>query len=187
MSKIKTNQKVQKVNSKDQKSNLEKMVMQKIKSGQVKMKPKWLFVLGSVFMSLGFISFTMVAVFLTNLTVFLIRKKGPGIGRLNLMLDNFPLWIPLLAVLGIVLGIWFLKKYDFSYKKNFWFVIVGFIASILLAAFVMDYLGLNETWSRGGTMRRFYQRIENQENLYPDSRVRGVMQDGQGRGYSRNR
>lgn len=166
---------------------MQKVVMEKIESGRVKMKPKWYFVIGSAFMALGFISFTVAAVFLTNLTVFLIRKRGPGIGRLNIMLDNFPLWIPVLAVLGIVLGIWFLKKYDFSYKKNFWLIIAGFIVSILLAAFVMDNLGLNETWSRGRMMRRFYQGIENQEVLYPNNQVKGVMQNGRGREYNRNR
>lgn len=171
MSKIKINHKFQKVDTKHNKSILEEMVMQKIKTGQVKMKPKWFFVLGSSFMALGFISLTMVAVFLTNLTVFLIRKRGPGIGRLNVMLDSFPLWIPILAILGITLGIWFLKKYDFSYKKNFWVVIGGFVISILLAAFMIDHFGLNESWSRRGLMNGFYQRIEN--NSAPPAGKRG--------------
>lgn len=170
----------------NRKSHMEETVMQKIKSGQIEMKPKWFFVLGSAFATVGLISFAIGAVFLINLTVFLIRKKGPGIGRLNFMLESFPLWIPLFAVLGIVLGVWLLKKYDFSYKKNFRLIIAGFIASILLAAFAIDYLGLNEIWSKGGAMRKFYQRIENGQNLYFDNRAKGIIQNNRKYEYNRN-
>ncbi len=143
--------------------------MQKIKSGNVVMKPKWIFVAGSILTTIGLIGISISSVFLLNLTMFLIRKRGSGIGRLNLMLDSFPLWIPFVAVLGIIAGVWFLKKYDFSYRKNFWYIVCGFIVSIVLAAFMVDYLGLNETWSRRGPMQRFYRQIETQNINLPRS------------------
>ena len=143
-----------------QKLNLEKTVMGKIKLGQVRMKPKWFFIVGSLLMTIGLASLTVGAIFLANLTIFLIRKKGPGYGRLSMMLTSFPWWIPVLAVLGVVLGVVLFKKYDFFYKKNFLLIVAGFIASIIIAAFAIDYLGLNDIWSRRGPMRRFYQQLE---------------------------
>ena len=54
-----------------------------------------------------------------------------------------------------------LKKYDFSYKKNFHLIIIGIITSIIIAGLFIDYLGLNDVWSHQGIMRRLYQQSEN--------------------------
>ena len=98
--------------------------------------------------------------------------------RLQQLLTSFPLWVPILAIVGIVLGIVMLRKYDFSYKKNFWYIVLGFILSVILAAFLIDQLGLNDIWSRQGPMRRFYQQVEGRGSITP----RGSGQ-GQGRFY----
>ncbi len=144
------------------KIDFEKGVMSRVISGKIVMKSKWYFAVGSAFMLLGTIVTTVMAVFLINLTIFLIKKQGPGYGRLTIMLNSFPFWVPILAFFGIGTGIYFLKKYDFSYKKNFFVIIIGFIASIIIAGFVINQLGLNDIWSRHSLMRMFYQRIENQ-------------------------
>lgn len=152
--------KTQKLTSVD----FEKVVMAKVKSNKISMKPKWYFVVGSLLTMAGLVGFSISAVFLTNLTIFLLRGHGPmGQWRLQQLVTSFPLWVPVLAAVGIILGIWMLRKYDFSYKKNFWVIIAGFIVSVILAAFVIDYLGLNDAWSRQGPMRRFYQQVEGRQ------------------------
>lgn len=178
MSKI--NNKPKKLNTNNNKPDMEKIVMDKIKSEQIKMKPRLYFVAGSLFMIIGLIGLTAGAIFLTNLTIFLIRKKGPGYGRLEAMLDSFPWWIPALAVVGVILGGILLKKYDFSYRKNFSLIIIGFVISILAAAFMLNYLGLNDTWSHQGPMRKFYQQIENQDNFFPRNQGHGRVRSGNG-------
>jgi hypothetical protein len=92
-----------------------------------------------------------------------------------------------MAILGVVVGIWFLKKYDFSYKKNFVVIIVGFILSMIVAGFLIDQLGLNDIWARRGMMRKFYQRIESQENITPNNQDKGNIQNGQGNRYFKNK
>jgi len=156
--------------------------MAKVKSNEISMRPRWYFVLGSLLMIAGFVSFSIGAVFLTNLTLFLLRSHGPmGQWRLQQLLTSFPLWVPILAVVGIVLGIVMLRKYDFSYKKNFWLIVLGFVLSVILAAFLIDQLGLNDIWSRQGPMRRFYQQVEGQNSITP----RGPGH-GQGRFYQQD-
>lgn len=148
-------------------ASLEKTIMSKVKLNEITMKPHWYFVIGSVLSAIGFIAFTVGAIYLTNLMLFLLRKHGPmGEFRLQLIINSFPWWIPLLAIIGIIGGIFFLKKYDFSYKKNFWIILVGFIISIVLAAFIIDYLGLNDTWSNQGPMRGFYHQLQGQNNNF---------------------
>lgn len=157
-------------------NDFEKTIMAKVKSNEISMKPRWYFVVGSTLAFAGLVGLSIGAVFLTNITLFLLRGHGPmGQWRLQQLLTSFPLWVPMLAVLGIVLGIWMLRKYDFSYKKNFRLIVLTFIFSVIIAAFVIDQLGLNDRWSRQGPMRRFYQQIEGQKENFP----RG---SGQGRG-----
>lgn len=156
--------------TKQKNTDFEKEVMAKIKRGEITMKPKWYFVVGSLMMGAGLVGVSIGAIFLVNLTLFLLRKRGPGLMRLELMLTSFPWWVPILAIVGILIGIWLLKKYDFSYKKNFLLIVVAFVVSIIMAAWLIDSLGLNETWSRRGPMRRFYQQFERRDNNFPQGR-----------------
>lgn len=142
--------------------NLESKIMDRVISGEVKMKPRLCFILGSVLSFVGLVGLIIGAVFFTNLTLFLIRKQGPGTGRLIQMFDSFPLWIPFLALLLIILGVLMLKKYDFSYKRNPLVLVLTLLVAVLLSAKIIDSLGLNEIWSRRGPMRRFYMRDQQQ-------------------------
>jgi hypothetical protein len=161
---------------------LEKNIMAKVQSGAIVMKPRWYFVLGTVLMSAGLVGLSIGAIFLTNLSFFMVRQHGPmGEYRLQLMWESFSWWIPALAIAGIGAGVWLLKKYDFSYKKNFGLLLFGFVLSILAAAFIIDCSGLNDTWSQG-PMRGFYQRLQNQDSDLPQSQG---QRKGQGQGGGR--
>lgn len=152
------------------KKNLDRLqedVMKRIREGKIKMKPKWYFVVGSFMAFIGLVGLSILAIFLINIVFFLFRKRGPGIVRLEMMFSTFPWWVVFLAIVSILVAVLLLKRYDFSYKKNFWLVVLIFIASIFLAAWVIDYFGINETWSRHGPMRRFYQQIEGKGNAGP--------------------
>lgn len=146
--------------------NIEDLVMDKVRSAEVRMKPKWYFVLGSVLAIVSLTALTIAAVFATNLSIFLLRQHGPmGQWRLEQMLNSLPWWIPILAILSAALSAWLLKRFDFSYRQNFPLILLGFIISIILAAFILDQSGLNDTWSRRGPMRRFYQQLNQTEQM----------------------
>lgn len=168
MPKIKSKIKAQNSKSTKIKLNIEKSVMQKIKTDKVKMKPRWYFIAGSLLSFIGVTALSMGAVFLINLIFYLSRRNFTiGYWRLQDILESFPLWLPFLAIIAIISGVWLLKKYDFSYKKNFVLIIIAFVLSIIISAWLIDRLGINETWSRQGRMRRFYQQLENQNELFP--------------------
>lgn len=160
--------------------NLEKQIMEQVKSGKVVMKPKWYFLAGSISSVISFSVLTIASIFLINIILFLLRPHGPmGQLRFEMMISSFPWWIPVVAVAGLFIGVWLLKQYDFSYKKNFNLIILGFIASVLVAGFLIYSLGLNEFWlKRGGTMKRFYQNIERQENINIEGKVKGIRYEG---------
>lgn len=146
--------------SKKNKLNIEKEIVSQIKTGEIIMKPRWHFIAGSVMLISGLAGLSMGIIFLVNLSVFLIRRTGPlATWRLQSVISTFPWWIPIFALAGVILATRLLKKYDFSYKKDFPLLILAFVVSILFAGFLLDKLGLNEHLSRG-RMRKFYQEYE---------------------------
>jgi ABC-type sugar transport system permease subunit len=133
--------------------------MSQIKNGHTKMKPRWYFILGSLTALSGFIGLTIVLIFLVSLTTFSLRTHGPmGAVRYEQLLSSFPWWAPLVAIIGLGFGIWLLKKYDFSYRKDFFLIILGVVATILITGWLMDYLGLDNIWIKKGPMRGLYHQ-----------------------------
>lgn len=138
--------------------NISETVMSKIHTEHIRMKPRWYFIVGSIAMIGGLIGSIIATIFLVSIIAFSLRTHGPmGPIRFQLLLSNFPWRAPVLAIAGLVSGIWFLKQYDFSYKKNFIYIIILFIITILLSGWLMDYAGISASWSRGRSMRGFYQ------------------------------
>lgn len=135
-------------------------VMEKIRSGEVKMRSRWLFVLGSVALIIGVSASAILAAFFVSLTSFSLRTHGPmGSHRLQEILASFPWWAPLLAIGGLGLGIWLLRKFDFSYKRGFYLVVIVLLVATILAGVTIDYLGLNDVWMRRGPMRQYWQQM----------------------------
>ncbi len=141
--------------------NINEDVMSKIKSGKIKMKSRWYFLFGSIITTIGFIFLITTIIFLVNLTIFSLRTHGPmGDIRYEQIVSNFPWWAPIIAIAGVGFGLWILKKFDFSYKKNFIFITIGFILTIIMAGWFIDYLGINNFMERG-PMKGLYQQHNN--------------------------
>ena len=156
-------------------------VMSRIQKEHIAMKPRWYFVMGSIAMIAGLVGLTIVSIFFVNITIFSLKTHGPmGAIRYQELLASFPWWAPVFVLVGLGCGIWMLKKYDFSYRKNFLFVILAFIAAIIISGIFMDYFGINTFLSRQGQMRRFYQQIDHQNSPYLRGQGQGRIQNGQG-------
>lgn len=146
--------------------NITENVMEQIHKGKVKMKPKVYFVIGSILTFIGLISSVIGSIFLIGLVGFSLRSHGPmGQIRLNQMISNFPWWTIILAILCLVIGIWLIRQYDFSYKKNSWLIISGFILAIIFAGWVIDMSGLNDKMFRRGPMKGIMQNYLKEKNI----------------------
>jgi hypothetical protein len=165
--------------------NIKENIMEKIKKNEISMKPKSFFVLGSIFTFIGLIASIVISIFLISLFSFILKEHGPmGEYRLSLMLDNFPWWIAILAITGLASGIWLLFKYDFSYKTNYLYMIVGFIVAMIIAGWTIDKSGIDNFWLNQGPMRgimRQYMQNNNTQiipNILPQrgNRMNGLNQ-----------
>ena len=134
--------------------NIAEEIMKKIDMGEIKMKPRGYFIMGSIFTFIGLVSTVVVSTFSIGLIRFSLRSHGPmGQYRFDQILASFPWWTLVLAILGLVLGVWLIRKYDFSYKIKPWLVIVGFILAIIMGGYIIDITGVNDVMSRQGPMK----------------------------------
>ncbi len=141
------------------KIDITKTVMEKIKIEKIKMKPKWYFWLGSFAFFLSVVGLTIFSIFLISFITFSLRSHGPmGAVRYQQIISNFPWWALILVVAGLITGTILLKKYDFSYKKNFLFIILVFVSAVLLTGILIDILGFDTPLIKRGPMRKFYQQ-----------------------------
>ncbi|MGB9883209.1 MAG: hypothetical protein ACPLRN_01700 [Microgenomates group bacterium] len=155
------------------KQNLKKQIMEKIKKEEIKMKPKWYFILGSLLLFIGFLLSTLFSIFIINLILFLLRVHyGPMYQyRLLMILINYPWWLILLGGLSIFFGIKLLNEYEFSYRKNLWFLVLGYIFIIFLSAYLIDYFNLNRYFYQKRFMRKFFQNEK--QYFYNNKNFRG--------------
>ena len=153
------------------------------------MKPKSYFILGSLFTFVGLIASVIFSVFLISIISFLLKTHGPmGDYRLSLMINSFPWWVPVLAIVGLIFGIWTLLKYDFSYKTNIWIIIIGFMAAIIIAGWLIDRVGLDNIWLNQGPMRGVMrQYIQDNNSVQSSNKPYYQFQrgSGQGNGYGK--
>ncbi|MFZ2226787.1 MAG: hypothetical protein WA064_04375 [Candidatus Moraniibacteriota bacterium] len=154
--------------------NISTAVMDKIHKGQIKMRPRIYFILGSILVFFGLIASSLTAIFLVSLMRFALRTHGPmGQFRLEQLISSFSLWVPLVATLALILGIMFLRQFDFSYKKNFWFLVLGFIFAIIATGLIVDMTGLDNVWLKRGPMRGMMKNIAPGGNFGPSQSCEG--------------
>jgi len=141
--------------------NLKEKIMERIKSGEIKMRPRWYFVFGSIASVVGLVSILVVTIFLVNFVFFALRTNGYMRGyRYDQIIASFPWWALILAVIGVLLGVLLLRKYDFSYKKNFLKIIFGLVIALLIAGLLINFLGINDVFLGRGMMKKIYKRYD---------------------------
>lgn len=139
--------------------NLTDSVMKKIHEGKIKMKPKTYFIVGSFLTFVGLISAIIISAFSISLIRFSLRAHGPMAQyKLSQMMSNFPWLILIFSIIGLILGIYLIKKYEFSYKIKPWIVISGFILAIFIAGYAIDLIGFNDMLYR---KERFKKVMDN--------------------------
>lgn len=149
--------------------------MDQIHEEKIKMRPKAYFIFGSILTFVGLVSSVVVSVFLVGLIRFSLRTHGPMASyRLDQLLSSFPWWAPVLAIVGLVAGIWLLRKYDFSFKVNFKVVIIGFILAVIVGGWIIDSVGLNDVLIRRGPMQGMMRQY------MQDNNTAGVPESSQG-------
>jgi len=146
--------------------NIAEDIMSQINQGKLKMKPRSYFILGSIFTFIGLVSVVIVSTFSVGLIRFSLRSHGPMAEyKLDQLLSNFPWGTLLLAIITLLLGIWLIRQYDFSYKIKPWLIIAGFILAIIIGGYIIDITGANDVMSRKGPMKGMMRNYIQENNI----------------------
>ncbi|NCQ06556.1 MAG: hypothetical protein GW815_03295 [Candidatus Moranbacteria bacterium] len=149
-------------------------VMERIHHEKITMRPRIYFIFGSVLTFIGLTASILTSVFLFSLLRFSLRSHGPmGAYRWEQLVSNFPWWALFVALFGLILGIWLLRRYEFSYKMNFRVIALGFILAIIATGFVLDMTGLSDVLSRQGPMKGIMRPSSSDDMFRPGSSFGG--------------
>jgi hypothetical protein len=132
----------------DNEKKLENTIMGKIKSGQVKLKSRYIFLAEKLGLGTAFALSALLAVLFFNLILFYLKEtdnlKYLSFGKFGIFafLESFPYLLVVAFIVLIVLSGYLITKSDVSYKKPFGQLAVGLVVCIMVLGMVLTYTGL---------------------------------------------
>lgn len=138
-------------------------VLDQIQHGQVRMRPRWQFVILTILGVVGLVATAIVTVFLVNLVVYKLRLVNAdrplhaAQTELSYLAGSFP-WLAFgigLVCLGLFIWLW--RRRDFSYRLGWWPLIVVVLLS-LVVGIGLAFTNLNNKLQTFGPTRGFYGR-----------------------------
>lgn len=142
--------------------------MKKISTGEVSMKPKWQFIVGSIFLSLGLLLSVIASILLSHITMLVIRQPGPqGLLRLQFIVERFS-WVFILILVSASISLYLLRTYSFFYKKSVLFSIFIFFTIVIVSSFFLSFIQFRNHFQDRNPMRRMYYSIEKQSQEFTD-------------------
>jgi len=128
----------------NQQNSINNKVINKIKSGNIKMKPKIYFVLRTALLMLSILVLVLFIVCLISFIAFSLRSSGvwlsPAFGFpcIKMLFGSLPWVLILITVVLIVLLEIFAKKFTFVYRKPILYSLLIIILVVFLGGFLID-------------------------------------------------
>lgn len=125
-------------------------IIQKIKEDEVRMKPRWHFILRSLLFVVGLIIVALVATYLLSFVFFILHRTGlwftPGFGMHGLMffVVSSPWLLITMVVLFSILLYVLVQHYAFSYRKPLVYSMVGVVLFVIAVASLIGQTTMHE-------------------------------------------
>lgn len=129
---------------------LENSIMKKIKSGQVRLKSKYIFWAEKLGLGTAFALSVILATLFFNLILFYLKEtdnlKYLSFGRFGVFafLESFPYLLVIVFILLVILSGYLLTRSDVSYKKPFGYLAIGMVATIMIFGGILTYTNLGQ-------------------------------------------
>jgi len=134
---------------------LENSIMGKIKTGQVKIRSKYVFIAEKLGLGTAFAFSVLLSILLFNLILFYLKEtdnlKYLSFGKFGLFafLESFPYLLVVTFIILIVLSGYLITRSDVSYKKPFGYLAVGLAAFIMIFGGILTYTNLGRAFEMG--------------------------------------
>lgn len=131
------------MNNQQPKNSIVNNVLERIKSGRIKMRPKIYFILKAVFWALAVFSVVLFILYLVSFIVFTLRASGtwflPGFGfaGIRILFGSLP-WLLILATVILIIALEiFAKRFAVVYRRPILYSILIIIVFVLLGSFII--------------------------------------------------
>ena len=135
-------------------SNLEKDVMDAIRKGRVKMRPKWRFLLSSALGALGALILLLTLLYIMSFAIFTLRQSGAlfvpvfGMRGLFAFFGAIPLvLLTLLLIFVIILEI-LVRRYSFGYRRPLLVSVLAILAIVSVGGYALERTRVQNTLFR---------------------------------------
>jgi hypothetical protein len=143
-------------------------VIQTIHKKGLTIRPRSIFVIGSLISAIGVFFSTALAILAIHLLRFRLTHPGLGAARkIDFILNTLPWYIPVIAIAGLLGGYLLLRRYDFSYRKNFSLILAIILVGLIISSFVLDRLGLDNFLTKRGYFREIYGQEMGGKSNFP--------------------
>jgi hypothetical protein len=126
------------------KTLLKEKIINKLKNGEFKMKPKAHFILKTILAILGFLIVSLFTLFLISFISFILRTDGIGpfpifrMKELGLLIFSLPWILIILAALLIIVLELLFKHFAFAYKRPILYSVLAIVLIVALGTIVID-------------------------------------------------
>lgn len=130
-------------------NNVKDTVLNKIKNGEVAMRPRWHFVLKSALALIGMFIITLWLIYLVSFIVFALVASGVviiptfGFNGLVEFLLALPWLLILVATMFVILLEILVNKYSFGYRKPLLYTLFGVIGLTVFGTFIVSISGIH--------------------------------------------
>ncbi|MFH0712361.1 MAG: hypothetical protein V2A55_00665 [Candidatus Jorgensenbacteria bacterium] len=164
---------------------IKESIVAKIKSGEVRMRPRWHFILETLLVIVGIMIVVLALLYLVSFSLFILRQNGVwfvtafgsrGIGRFFASLP----WIIILSGVVFVAILEILaRRYSFVYRKPLLYSLIGIVVIVSAGGFFVSRVGIHEKFFRLAEEKRLpiggalYERygMRDFEDVYPGTFV----------------
>jgi len=169
-------------NNNEQKKSISERIVAAAKTGELKMRPKWHFVLRAALWLAGIVVITMVLLYLLSLFLFLARETGiwatPLFGWRGVLifLVSIP-WMLVLAVLFFVFVLEILvRRYSFAYRLPLLYSVIAALLVVIAGGIILARTPLHDMLSHCPPARELFSGGQPGELAGPPCGT-GVYQD----------
>ncbi|MFA5211170.1 MAG: hypothetical protein WC414_01530 [Patescibacteria group bacterium] len=133
----------------EEKRNLEKEIMEKIKSGKVSLRSKYIFLAEKLGFSSILIFSVILSILFLSLVLFYFKSTDNliylsfGSRGLFAFLESFPFLLVSCFIALIFLAGYLISKTEFAYKKSFGFITIIFVLNIFLFGALLAFTSMN--------------------------------------------
>jgi hypothetical protein len=144
----------------DKNKSLGDNILNAIKKGEVKMRPKWHFILRGVLLGIGTALVVLTLLYIASFILFVLHQTGvwflPSFGfqGLGLLFFSLPWILILIAAIFIFILELLVRQYSFAYRRPLLYSALGVIFLVLIGGFILAQTDLHPHFYRDARARR---------------------------------